>query len=132
MTEQTSGPHVLIVEDSALMSDALRMLFEHDGFRVSVAGSVREAVHLGGESSVDVMLLDLTLADGDGLHVLDGLRKRTRLPRATLAVTGRDDDATRERCLAAGCDEVLLKPVPWNELVATTRRWAESAASPDA
>ena len=110
-------PHILIVEDSDLMSDALRLLFEASGYRVTVADSVRAAVRSGSEHGIDAMLLDLTLPDGDGLLALDALKRVSREPRVTYALTGRDDTATRLRCLAAGCEEVLVKPVPWRELV---------------
>ena len=111
------GHHVLIVEDSDLMSDALRLLFEASGYRVTVADSVSAAVQSGSEHGIDAMLLDLTLPDGDGLLALAALQRASRAPRVTYALTGRDDTATRLRCLAAGCEEVLVKPVPWRELV---------------
>ena len=109
--------HVLIVEDSDLMSDALRLLFEASGYRVTVADTISAAVRTGSEQGVDAMLLDLTLPDGDGLLALDALQRASRAPRVTYALTGRDDTATRLRCLAAGCEEVLVKPVTWRELV---------------
>ena len=119
--ERTPGSpalHILIVEDSDLMSEALRLLFEASGYRVTVADTVRAAVRSGTEHGIDAMLLDLTLPDGDGLLALDALKRAAREPRVTYALTGRDDTATRLRCLAAGCEEVLVKPVPWRELVA--------------
>jgi DNA-binding response OmpR family regulator len=115
--ESPPAPHVLIVEDSELMSDALRLLFEASGYRVTIADSVSAAVRSGTEQGVDAMLLDLTLPDGDGLLALDALKRAERTPRVTYALTGRDDTPTRLRCLAAGCEEVLVKPVPWRELV---------------
>lgn len=114
-------PHLLIVDDSALVTGALRVLFEECGYRVTVAGDVATAVDAGSADRADVMLLDLTLPDGDGLSILDSLRDRSAEPRMTIAVTGHDDDSLRQRCLAAGCAEVLLKPVPVSELLARVR-----------
>jgi len=105
------------VEDSALVTGALRLLFEQTGHRVSVAASVRDAIAACAAEPPDVMLLDLTLPDGDGLTVLRELGTRGALPPVALAMTGHDDPGTRERCLAAGCRDVLVKPVPTRELL---------------
>jgi CheY-like chemotaxis protein len=93
---------------------------------VSVAGTVAEAVAAATADPPDVLLLDLTLPDGDGLAVLARLGARGALPRAAVALTGHDDPETRERCLAAGCRAVLLKPVPARELVRMVGEWARA------
>jgi DNA-binding response OmpR family regulator len=108
---------ILIVEDSPLITDAFRVLFTAAGYEVDAAGTVAEAIERGTSTQVDLMLLDLTLPDGDGLEILDALRTRGSLPRSTLAMTGHKDSASRRRCLEAGCAEVLLKPVPIAELL---------------
>jgi DNA-binding response OmpR family regulator len=108
---------ILIVEDSPLITDALSVLFTSAGYEVDAAASVAEAIERGAAAPVDVMLLDLTLPDGNGLEVLDALRSRSSLPRSTLAMTGHNDAGSRRRCLDAGCAEVLLKPVPIAELL---------------
>jgi CheY-like chemotaxis protein len=63
------------------------------------------------------MLLDISLPDEDGLAVLEALDARGMRPSTTFAMTGHSDAATRERCIAAGCSDVLLKPVPVNQLL---------------
>lgn len=117
--------HVLIVEDSALVASAMRILLEDAGHSVTEAGSVAAAVEAVAHSSrvPDVALLDLTLPDGDGLAVLHRLREIGREPRVAVAVTGRDDSDVRARCLAAGCRDVLLKPVPARELSRLVTGW---------
>ena len=115
--------HVLIVDDSALVTDALRLLFEESGYDVSVAGSVREAVDAGVARAVDVMLLDLTLPDGDGLVALTDLRERGVEPRVTAALTGHEAAEVTVRCVAAGCQAVLVKPVPIADLLKQVREW---------
>ena len=108
---------VLVVEDSVLISSALRILLEANDYEVAIAGTVAEALEAASTIIPDVMLLDLTLPDGDGLSVLSDLFARgVKLP-VTLAMTGHDDDITRHRCAAAGCSEVLVKPVPVRELL---------------
>jgi DNA-binding response OmpR family regulator len=113
---------VLVVEDSVLISSALRVLLEAGGYDVSVAATAAEAATMGAAVAPHVLILDLTLPDGDGLSVLSGLVERGLRPQVTLAMTGYDDDSTRARCIAAGCDEVLLKPVPIRDLLDTIGR----------
>jgi DNA-binding response OmpR family regulator len=108
---------ILIVEDSTLVTDAFRILFSETGYDVDVAGSVAEAIERGTANTADIMLLDLSLPDGNGLEVLEALRERGARPGATLAMTGHDDAKTRRACLEAGCAEVLLKPLPIGDLL---------------
>ena len=108
---------VLIVEDSEDVVEALQIVMESAGHYVRTATTVADAVREAQADAVDVMLLDLTLPDGDGLDVLRTLDAARHRPRHTIALTGRDDPAVREACLAAGCGEVLIKPVPIRDLL---------------
>jgi DNA-binding response OmpR family regulator len=116
-------PHVLIVEDSAIVTDALRVLFEGSGFRVTVAGSVADARALPRDDVADLMLLDVTLEDGDGIDLLMAMREAGMEPETTIALTGYDDPVTRQRAIDAGCADVLVKPVPVRELVRIARNY---------
>ena len=116
-------PHILIVDDSAAVTDALRVLFEETGHDVSVAASVRDAVAVTAERPVDVMFLDLTLRDGDGLSALQTMRARQIAPRVTAALTGHAEPEIAAKCKAAGCDAVLVKPVPIAVLLKAVKEW---------
>ena len=108
---------VLLVEDSPMISGALKMLLEASGFDVTVASTAAEAGAWRGETGPNVMLLDIGLPDGDGLRVIETLADRGVRPGVTYAMTGHSDTATRDRCIAAGCDDVLIKPVPVQSLL---------------
>ena len=108
---------VLLVEDSPMINGALKVLLESGGFDVTLATTAAEARTLGSGQRADVMLLDISLPDADGLTVLAELEACGMRPATTYAMTGHGDAATRERCLAAGCDDVLLKPVPVQQLL---------------
>jgi two-component system response regulator TctD len=111
----------LLVEDSDLVTGALRLLLENAGYRVSTADSVGAALVVTQGEPPALTLLDLTLPDGDGLSLVAPLHGAGC--KTVVALTGRDDPETRDRCLAAGCAEVLVKPVPTRELLARTRDW---------
>ncbi|HEX5830717.1 MAG TPA: response regulator [Gemmatimonadaceae bacterium] len=116
------GLRVLVVEDNQLVTDAMAVLLEAHGHAVATAASLADAVAHCRAGRPELVLLDLTLPDGHGLRLFD-LLAEADTPPATVALTGHDDHETRARCLAAGCRDVLVKPVPTRELVARLRAW---------
>lgn len=110
--------HVLLIEDNELARDALRMLLQAAGHRVSVAGSVAEALRVARGSRPDLLLLDLTLPDGDGLEIVRELLVEEN-PPTIVALTGHDTPEVADRCIAAGCVSVIVKPVSSKQLLAT-------------
>src|SRR5258705_12287252 len=78
--------HVLVVEDSAAVSSAMRILFESAGHRVSIAASIAEALSVGTQDPAALVLLDLTLPDGNGLTAVAPLLAAGC--RTILALTG--------------------------------------------
>lgn len=119
----TTGPaHVLIVEDSQLVIDALKVLFDASGRRVSGAHTIAEARQIEDADPAALVLLDLRLPDGDGLSLVPHLRSAGSV---VVALTGDDDPGKRQSCLDAGCADVLVKPVPVRQLMAVAERWIE-------
>lgn len=110
-------PRVLLVEDSTMISGALKMLLEAGGFDVTLAATASAAAAWSEPDGPDVMLLDIGLPDGDGLSVIGALADRGLKPAVTYAMTGHADRETHDRCIAAGCDDVLIKPVPVQQLL---------------
>lgn len=122
---------MLIVEDNELVTGALRILFEETGRRVTVAHSVAEAVEAGRKDPPDLLLLDLTLPDGDGLDVARALLRDEIRPRAIVAITGHDDAESVKRCADVGCTDVLVKPVSTQDLLRKVNGWlAPTAPAP--
>jgi DNA-binding response OmpR family regulator len=121
-------PHVLVAEDNDLVATAMRVLFEETGHRVSSTPTIVATVRVAATDPVDLLLLDLGLADGDGLDVLVQLKERAAMPRVAVALTGRDEPEIVARCRELGCTDVLLKPVPARDLLAKARRWLSPGA----
>jgi CheY-like chemotaxis protein len=105
------------------------VLLEETGHRVTTADSVAAATAAAMADVPDLLLLDLSLPDGDGLAIVEHLRVASRLPRTVVALTGHDDDALAARCRAAGCRDVLVKPVPVRVLLEQMREWLGGPAS---
>jgi DNA-binding response OmpR family regulator len=111
------GKHVLIVEDNELARDAWRLLLQATGYRVSVAGTVAEALQVARAGRPDLALLDLTLPDGESLSIIPELLVEEN-PPIFVALTGHDTREVADRCRTAGCADVLVKPVTSRELLA--------------
>src|SRR6185503_7939617 len=90
-------------------------MLERSGFRVSVANSVATALQV--TDRADVLLLDISLPDGDGVGLIEQLAGLGRSPQYSVALTGHDDMDTRQRCLDAGCADVIVKPIAVTALV---------------
>ncbi len=106
------------------------MLLEETGHRVTTADSIAAATTAAMTDVPDVLLLDLSLPDGDGLAVVEHLRVAGRLPRTFVALTGHDDESVAARCRAAGCHDVLVKPVPVKVLLGKLKEWLGDRSSP--
>jgi DNA-binding response OmpR family regulator len=112
--------HILLVEDNQLVIDALTVLFDAAGRRVSGARSLAEARAMAKTDPPALVLLDLRLPDGDGLSLVPELRAAGAV---VVALTGDDDPAKRKLCVDAGCADVLIKPVPARQLMALADEW---------
>jgi CheY-like chemotaxis protein len=116
-------PHILLVEDNALVIGALRLLLEETGHRVSDASTLAAAARVLHADPPDVVLLDLTLGAEDGLSLMSSIDATGAQRPIVVALTGHDDPATLERCTDAGCRSVLVKPIRPLELKSQIAAW---------
>jgi CheY-like chemotaxis protein len=116
---------VLVAEDNEFNAELLEQLLVRRGHRVRLAGNGREALALAVEGGFDLLLLDVHMPELDGFQVARAVRERElatggRLPIIALTARSRQED--RERCLAAGMDDFLAKPVQAADLWAAMDR----------
>ncbi|OLM17244.1 putative two-component system response regulator [Pseudonocardia sp. Ae707_Ps1] len=116
MRTTLSDVRVLLVEDDAVLGDALRRTLVKHGHPTDLVGSGTAALSAIADREPDVVLLDMGLPDRDGIGVCREIRERSRVP--ILAITGRGDVAARVQGLRAGADDYLVKPVSTDELLA--------------
>ena len=124
---------ILVAEDSEFNSRHIERLLGRRGHAVRVATDGREALDLVEEAAFDLLLLDLHMPELDGFQVVQAIRERERaagghLPVIALTARARPED--RERCLAAGMDDYLSKPVRAAELFATIDRIVPAGEPP--
>ena len=117
--------HVLVAEDNPYNQAVMEDLLPRRGHTVHVAGNGRAALTALEQDHFDVMLLDIHMPELDGFQVVAVQRQREQgtgrhLP--VIALTARSADGERERCLQAGMDDYLAKPVRAAELFAAIDR----------
>lgn len=105
---------VLLVEDSRFNQKLAVALLEKRGHQVTVAHNGREAVELFFRQPFDRVLMDVQMPEMDGLEATQSIRQseaRSGWHVPIIAMTAQAMSGDRERCLAAGMDEYLTKPI---------------------
>ena len=113
---------VLIAEDNPVNRTLLTRFLEGEGHRPAVARNGKEAVDAIAEQTFDIVLMDIQMPEMDGFEAVSVIRKRERETGGHLplvAVTAHAMKGDRERCLEAGFDGYLTKPVSFTDLLAT-------------
>ena len=120
-----AGVTALVVEDNGDSRDFFAFALQHCGATVHVAGSVREALDTAARAAPDVVISDLSMPDADGYALVRALGAGGRRP-STVAVTAFPASYSRDRCLEAGFDAFLTKPVDPAELCDAVRKLLDS------
>jgi len=127
-----SPRHVLLVEDNPTNQRVAVGLLARRGHRVTVVANGREAVEASARQRVDVILMDLQMPVMSGLEATAAIRARERGTGCRVpivAMTAHAMRGDRERCLDAGMDGYLSKPVDKDALFEAVERTAAFAAA---
>jgi signal transduction histidine kinase/DNA-binding response OmpR family regulator/CHASE3 domain sensor protein len=124
------GRRILVVEDDARNIFALSSVLEPKGAKVEIARNGKEAIAAltrgitNAAATIDLVLMDIMMPEMDGLTAMREIRKRAewkRLPIIALTAKAMADD--RERCLAAGANDYIAKPLDVERLLSLVRVW---------
>jgi CheY-like chemotaxis protein len=123
---------VLVVEDSPVNRLVAVRVLERAGFRAHVVNDGREALQALSTQRYDAVLMDCQMPDIDGYEATRELRRREGTGRHTpvIAMTAHAMTGDRERCIAAGMDDYITKPVRSQTLTDMLERWVGTAAGP--
>lgn len=116
---------ILIVDDDAVNIFALKATLKARGYRVESAVSAREAIEfIRRNENVGIVLLDMMMPEIDGyeaIPIIRDIRPAEQLP--VIAVTAQAMTGDREKCLAAGADDYISKPIDVDKLESALKSW---------
>jgi len=115
----TSQTHVLVIDDEPQILRALKTILTAKGFRVSTASRGEEGLAMATALEPNLIILDLSLPDIDGIEVTRRLREWSQVPIIILSV--RDSEHAKVTALDKGADDYLTKPFGIEELLARIR-----------
>ncbi len=120
------GTRVLVVEDNIVNQKVATLMLKNLGCRVEVAANGREALTNIENSRFDLIFMDCEMPEMDGYQATAAIRGRSDEKRALpiIAVTAKATKGDRERCLQAGMDDYMTKPVRAEDFQSALERWA--------
>ena len=129
------GRRVLLAEDNAVNRRLATVLLQKHDYTVIPAENGKEALDVLERERVDVILMDVQMPVMDGFETIRAIRARERgagghMP--IVALTAHAMKGDRERCLAAGADEYVAKPIRLAELLAAIKRASDGRITPGA
>jgi signal transduction histidine kinase/CheY-like chemotaxis protein len=120
---------ILLAEDNPINQKLATRLLEKRGHQVTVTGNGKEALAALAERAYDLVLMDVQMPEMDGLEATRALREREKITgthQPVVAMTALAMKGDRERCIEAGMDGYLTKPIRQQELDELLDRYAES------
>ncbi len=119
---------VLLVEDNTVNQQVAREILEGMGITVDIAGNGREALDALQSRDYDLVLMDIQMPEMDGYEATRQIRAEPRFEKLpVVAMTAHAMSGERDRCLAAGMNEHVPKPIDPVRLFATLGRWLKPA-----
>ena len=125
MTDQRAT--LLIVEDDAATRTFLADNLTADGYELIVADTARDGLRLLETKAPDLAIVDVGLPDGSGLELIEKVRRADRTAsrldpaQPFLVISGRTGELDRVRGFERGCDDYVVKPFSYPELLARVR-----------
>jgi CheY-like chemotaxis protein len=123
-------PRVLIVEDNPVNRTVVVRRLTTSGYSIDVATNGLEALDALAKAEYDFVLMDCQMPEMDGYSATEEIRRREGAAKHTtiIAMTANALEGDRDRCLAAGMNDYISKPIDWDELRATLQRWSAAGS----
>ena len=131
LREERKARRVLLAEDNLVNQTVALCLLQKRGYEVEVAATGRDALEKLAREKFDLVLMDVQMPEMDGFEATAAIReieKATGDHLPIIAMTARAMKGDRERCLAAGMDGYVAKPIQSQELFAQIEKLAGVAA----
>lgn len=134
----SDASHILVVDDNVINQRIVMHHVEELGFKADLASNGSEALEALTQGSYALVLMDCQMPFMDGLTATKEIRRREASGKQVaiagrtpvIAMTAHAMPGERERCLKAGMDDYLAKPIDGEELKHAIRRWAQPSSHP--
>ena len=130
--EKSTPVEVLVVEDNPINRKMVVRMLERMDCRVDVAAHGLEAVEKAAKSSYDLIFMDCQMPEMDGYDATGEIRRHENGSRHTpiIAMTAHAMKGDREKCLRAGMDDYVPKPIKKEKMMEVLRQWGRRAEAP--
>lgn len=109
--------NILLVEDNITIVKGLKYAFEKNNYNLAYTTTIFDANnYLKNNSDIDLIILDITLPDGNGIQLFEEKIKKLEIP--TIFLTAKDDEETVVKGLTIGAEDYITKPFSTKELLA--------------
>jgi signal transduction histidine kinase/HPt (histidine-containing phosphotransfer) domain-containing protein len=125
---------ILLCDDNAINQKVAARILQQLGYQPGLAGNGREALDAIDKKSYNLVFMDVMMPEMDGLEATRAIRERQKAGAANyhssiiiVAMTAQAMDGDREKCLAAGMDDYLAKPIRPKDVRAIVERWGSQS-----
>lgn len=114
--KEKSKMDILLVEDNEMVAKGLIYSLKQNGYNIIHKSNVKDTIKFMQNENVNLIILDISLPDGNGLNLYESQIKSKNIP--TIFLTAKDDEETIVKGLEIGADDYITKPFSTRELVA--------------
>jgi signal transduction histidine kinase/HPt (histidine-containing phosphotransfer) domain-containing protein len=125
---------ILLCDDNAINQKVAARILQQLGYQPGLAGNGREALDAMDKKQYNLIFMDVMMPEMDGLEATRAIRERQKAGAANypsnliiVAMTAQAMDGDREKCLAAGMDDYLAKPIRPKDVRAIIERWGSQS-----
>jgi CheY-like chemotaxis protein len=117
---------ILVAEDNLINQKLITRVLEKMGYKPDVAANGDEVIKALNQKSYDLILMDIQMPEKDGIEATKIIRGQQLHQPAIIALTAAAQEADQDRCLKAGMNDFISKPMDFEKLEALIRKWGYS------